>query len=55
MFKSITLEMSLKPFKQTDWEVVNDPENGCYLHKKDVSGTIYFCMPFPDKMSNCYS
>ena len=35
---------------QTDWEVVNDPCHGCYLHKKNVSGTIYLAMPFPDKM-----
>ncbi len=35
---------------QDFWEVINDPENGCYLHAKNVSGTIYLAMPFPDQM-----
>lgn len=34
---------------QDFWEVVND-ENGCYLHAKNVSGTIYLAMPFKDRM-----
>lgn len=35
----------LTPFAQEGWEVVEDPEAGTYLHKKNVSGTIYFLMP----------
>jgi len=35
---------------QDFWEVVNDPEHGCYLHAKNVSGTIYLAMPFKDRM-----
>ncbi|MBR6765873.1 MAG: hypothetical protein IKM06_05235, partial [Clostridia bacterium] len=35
---------------QDFWEYVDDPENGRYLHAKNVSGTIYFAMPFKDRI-----
>ena len=34
-----------------NWEVVKDPENGTYLHAANVTGDIYLCMPFPDRMN----
>jgi len=33
-----------------NWEVVSDSENGTYLRIKNVSGKIYLCMPFKDRM-----
>ncbi|MBE6548218.1 MAG: hypothetical protein E7667_05000 [Ruminococcaceae bacterium] len=38
------------PAEQEGWSVVNDAEHGTYLHKANVTGTIYLCMPHKDKM-----
>lgn len=35
---------------QDFWKTADDPENGCYLYAKNVSGTVYLAMPFPDRM-----
>lgn len=34
-----------------NWEVVKDPENGTYLHGTNITGDIYLCMPFADRMN----
>ena len=43
--KAILEQSHFTPHAQEGWEVVEDPELGTYLHKKNVSGTIYFLMP----------
>ena len=37
------------PVEQDGWEVICD-ENGKYMHKAHVSGTVYLCMPHKNKM-----
>ena len=34
----------------SNWELVNDPQNGTFIHVKNASETIYLCMPFPDQL-----
>ena len=38
------------PVIQRDWEIIDDVENGVYLHKTNVSGSIWLCMPHKDRM-----
>lgn len=38
------------PIAEPGWELVEDPENGVYLRGRNISGEIYFLMPFRDRM-----